>query len=129
MRKWQKASGTKEQREHERKRVFIRATMATAAGVERAFVRNLSCGGALLDCNAAVRTGDSVQLRCEELLADATIAWTHNKQIGLQFAEALPDERIATFLSARPPRSHGARRAAKTRSGRPSSIIEPVAAE
>jgi hypothetical protein len=105
MKKWQKVTNAKEQREHERKRVFIRATMITAAGSVRAFVRNLSCGGALLDCNAAARKGDSVELHCEDLVAAATIAWMHDKQIGLQFAEPLPADYIMARLDEASPRS------------------------
>jgi PilZ domain-containing protein len=112
VKKWQKVTGAKEQREHERKRVFLKATMITAAGTFRAFVRNLSCGGALLDCTAAGRRGDSVQLRCDLLLADATIAWTHGKQMGLQFAQPLPESLIAACLGAPPPRRRGERSAA-----------------
>jgi hypothetical protein len=112
MKKWQKVSGAKEQREHERRRVFLRATLITGAGAVRAFVRNLSCGGALLDCNGAGAKGDSVQLRCEILCADAMIAWTHGKQIGLQFVQPLPEEVIAACLGA-PPRRSGGRSATK----------------
>src|ERR1700744_513407 len=120
MRKWQKVTGAKELRQYERRRGFVRATMITAAGPVRAFVRNLSCGGALLDCAAAAAKGDRVRLCCEDLLAEAMIAWRQDKQIGLQFAEPLSETLIAEFMSARPHRD------GRKRGKRPAANAHPA---
>jgi hypothetical protein len=101
MKKWQKVRRVREEREHARIAVFIRARMRTANSEVRVFVRNLSCGGAQVDTNEPAHAGDAVRLHCDDLVADAIVAWADSKRLGLRFLEPIEEGLLAPYIRKR----------------------------
>jgi hypothetical protein len=101
VRKWQKITGAKDRRVYERTAVFIRASLETPNGELRAFLRNISRSGALLDGENNLATNTPVTLRCGDFVMPARVAWARPKRIGLAFSEVITDEQVAAFVGSK----------------------------
>ena len=108
MRKWEKASEIKERRGHRRATVLLRARLVTAGGEVRAYVRNISQGGAMIDANHEIARGEAVKLLCGDHAISAQIAWRDGTRLGLAFVAELSESEIAELTAQKPERRSAA---------------------
>lgn len=108
MRKWDKASEIKERRGHRRATVLLRARLVTAAGELRAYVRNISRGGAMIDANHNLEGGQAVKLLCGDYAMSAQVAWIDGKRLGLAFVAELSEAELASLTEQKPQRRSAA---------------------
>jgi len=106
VKKWQKVSSAKERRVFERSIVLVRATLETENGEIRAFLRNLSRSGALIDASEDLHIGMIVTLHCGKSSVPARIVWAKRPRFGLAFRDLISDAEVQRHVTAersRPP--------------------------
>ena len=108
MRKWEKTSEIKERRGHRRSTVMLRARLVTAAGEVRAYVRNISRSGAMIDANHEIARGEAVKLLCGDYALSAQVAWCDGARLGLAFVAELGEAEIAELTAQKPERRSAA---------------------
>ncbi len=74
-----------EARDGPRKRVLMQATIISADGPQRAFVKNLTATGARLQCEHALNEDWDVIFKRGDDFRAARVAWTKDDEAGLQF--------------------------------------------
>ena len=84
----------------ERSIVLLRVTIATEAGEIRAFLRNLSRSGALIDTSEKLAIGAIVTLHCGKTVAPSRIVWARQPRYGLAFRDLLSEAEVLRHVSA-----------------------------
>jgi hypothetical protein len=74
----------------ERRRLLRIGTIVVRGKTHRIRLRNISAGGAMIECSGQLNPGDQVELdiAAGEILS-AEVRWTRAEQAGLQFAEPI----------------------------------------
>jgi hypothetical protein len=98
MRKWDQTSAIKERRGHRRSTVMLRARLITAAGEVRAYVRNISRSGAMIDANHDLAGGEAVKLLCGDYAMSAQVAWFDGARLGLAFVTELSEDELTDLI-------------------------------
>lgn len=98
MRKWDQASSVKERRTHRRATVLLRARLVTAEGEVRAYIRNISRGGAMIDANHEIACGEAVKLLCGDHAISAQVAWLDGPRLGLAFVAELQEAALDDLI-------------------------------
>ena len=108
MKKWQKVSSAKDRRVFERSIVLVRVTIETEAGEIRAFLRNLSRSGALIDTSENLAIGTVVTLHCGKSVVPSRVVWARQPRFGLVFRDLLSEAEVQRHVA--PERSRPATR-------------------
>jgi hypothetical protein len=95
-------------RSAKRARVLLAAKLETARGPVDARLRDLSCKGALLECNRPPALGDEVVFSRGETVIPSRIAWTSGNRIGLEFNTAIEESEVLVHVNRAPqaPQNH-----------------------
>ena len=91
-------------RSAKRARVLLAARLHTPAGVVDARLRDLSRKGALVECAALPEVGVAVVFERGETRIPATVAWSADGRIGLEFDHAIQESELLIHIG-RPKRA------------------------
>lgn len=81
--------------------LFLKASLGTPDGDVRAFLRNISRSGALVDTNHDLAVGMPVTLHCHDLTIPARVAWAGEKRVGLEFRQPIEEEMVRALAGSR----------------------------
>lgn len=84
-----------EHRARRRVHVFLRAVLEKDGTCWEGHLRNLSCTGARIDCDATFDTGTQLLFRRGPAERQATVVWARQSQMGLLFEEPFTEGEVA----------------------------------
>lgn len=87
-----------------RARVLLSARIRVAGGDYDARLRDLSSKGALVECGAPAKAGDSVIFLRGEMHIPARVAWATDNRLGLQFERPVDESEVLVRIGRRPAR-------------------------
>ena len=82
-----------------RARVLLAARLQTQRGEFDARLRDLSCRGALLECNRPFSVGEAVTFSRGETVVLARVAWTSGSRIGIEFAVPIEESEVLIHVN------------------------------
>jgi hypothetical protein len=82
-----------------RARVLLAARLQTQRGEFDARLRDLSCRGALLECNRSFAVGEAVTFSRGQTAVVARVAWTSGNRIGLEFAVPIEESEVLIHVN------------------------------
>lgn len=88
------------QRGARRLKSFIPVTLDQEAGTVRAHVLDMSETGALVHCEAAIRSGERLQLRVGHHVLRGGVMWVEGKRFGFRFTLPLTVTEVQAIVSA-----------------------------
>lgn len=105
-----------EKRRHRRRKVWLPAVLySTGAEGASAWIRDISCKGAMIETDAPMREGRKVTLVRKGLETAALVAWTKGRYAGLLFEQPFSEKTLVEYSLPRAPlklmlKVHGPRR-------------------
>lgn len=109
-------------RDAKRSRVLLTAKLQTPRGELDARLRDLSCKGALLECQHRLAIGDEVVFHRGATVVPARVAWAAGNRIGIEFLQPIAESEVLIHVGARasaqaPQPAHSASRFRRPRFG------------
>jgi hypothetical protein len=90
-------AGTIEKRRHRRRRVWLPIVLR-AGGVETtAWIRDLSCKGAMIETDLAILPGSKVVLWRKAIETPALVAWSRGGFAGVTFEEPFTEKALVDY--------------------------------
>ncbi len=83
-----------------RARVSLEATLETVQGTRRAFLKNISTTGALLEVGSLPTVGAGGVLKCGPIDCFGAIVWARFRWCGFAFDEPIPHEHVLAMRLA-----------------------------
>ena len=90
------------QRRVKRARVLLSARIRAAEGDYDARLRDLSSKGALVECGAPVRAGDTVVFLRGAIGVPSRVAWVSGNRLGLEFDRPIDENEVLVQIGRRP---------------------------
>ena len=81
-------------RDTKRSRLLLKATILLDGEQRTVRIRNLSNGGAELECLAALEVGSAMDFKGRTFSAAARVTWQAGSRLGIAFLHQLPDETV-----------------------------------
>ena len=93
-----------EKRRHRRRKVWLPAALLLAGrDGTAAWIRDLSCKGAMIETEASVREGSKVTLLRKGIETGAVVAWTKGRLMGLIFEQPFAEKDLVEYSLPRAP--------------------------
>lgn len=113
-----------EKRKHRRRRVWLPAVVRTDAEERPAWIRDVSCKGAMLEFDEPWAAEGKVILLRKQIETPATVAWVRGRLIGLVFETPFPEKELIEYCLPRArlkllQQVHGRRSTGRPRSIKP----------
>lgn len=89
--------GTIEKRRHRRRRVWLPVIVRAGAVEMPAWIRDISCKGAMIEGDTAMLPGTRIMLWRKGIETPATIAWARGGFMGVTFEEAFTEKALVDY--------------------------------
>jgi hypothetical protein len=104
-----------EKRRHRRRRVWLSAVVISPDAEAPAYIRDISCKGAMIETDAELVAGSSAVLLRKGIETAVTVAWARAPLVGLIFECPFSEKDLVEYSLPRAPRTqmrqaHGLRR-------------------
>jgi hypothetical protein len=97
----EKAGEQASKRSTKRSRVLLRATLQTPRGGLDARLRDLSCKGALVECDARLAMDEEVVFVRGGTSVPARVAWLGGNRAGLEFLQPIEESEVLVHVDRR----------------------------
>jgi hypothetical protein len=89
--------GTIEKRRHRRRRVWLPVALRAGDVEMAAWIRDISCKGAMVEADTAILPGSKIMLWRKGIETPATIAWARGGFMGVTFEEAFTEKALVDY--------------------------------